>query len=942
MKCFYCSNVSEVELKGFCISCGKKLDKICHSCEISYEENANFCMSCGGKLEELPEKADSEEILIDEHIEVKVKDDDDEVFVLEEVVPDSDVVVEKEEPESFEPKESDDIEIEVNGSVSEVLVEDVSAIEEKNKEKSESKSKQLKKIKSKKEQKPAKEHEEADIIVKVEGKTGSESEENVDFDALFDELSSLDVFSQESAEEEGKRVDLEEVKEDGDEENGKEGGDFSLNSEKILVKEPDQYLLNPAKVDEEYNVSFDLLIDKTVTPECEKSCIPMLRKIEERLRICKGGAFYFKGSSGSGKNHFVNRLKGFAEKNVGEDGYNIVVSDANIFDFDFMIFINVIKALMKITSTDPGVVKKKFDKLFGEALPDNKKECLSALICLNFSPVKTKLPKHDIEYLLSYVLYGLSRNKPVLWVINNANALNVRTIKFFAKLNRVFESTPMSVIFVVDPDAAVLANSSKENVYLFEGFPEDRLVEEVGAVLNTKKIPAELEKLLKEKAKGNILFTIQLTEYLKDKGYIFEMKGTWRFSKLPDDFVAPETLDELISLRIDLLSEDVARTLMEFALLNLYEVPKSLFTLVATAGEPCIKELVRKGYLIETPDFLRFTSRSMLTALKKKIKIGKKEKVFYKELVSKLASTPAEIYHLNKHWLLLSYISLGGIVDRRMNPFLFSSAVYMEKLGFFEISQRSYQTIVSSFEPDDANDDFKILPEIKNARLWRIIEPQWAKIFWDKLAKYAKTRFNYHLELVARGELLLLEEDVDMGAIADVIKKLHTAGCYEEEIGLIDRATDIFINSGSYHDANTLATRGYKILRDVIVKYDGKGVSPAEFIYSLYIRCACKLAEVCIILNDNDKANAILEEALEYAEKYSVSYFKSKILLLLGKIRYARKSEWEGLMKDGFYNAIIGMDFSIIKAFLHFFEDNNFEDKEWVTPFIEYKNWINF
>lgn len=723
----------------------------------------------------------------------------------------------------------------------------------------------------------------------------------------------------------------------------KEDSIFKFNNEKILVKEPSQYFLSPAEVHDKYDVSLDSLIQETVKKEFEESCVPMFRKIEENFRICKGGCFYLKGSSGSGKSYIVNRLKKFAEKNTADSGYNIVVTDANIFDFDFMIFISFIKSLMRIKSNDVNTVKKKFDKLFGEALPESKKECLSALICLNFSPVKTKLPKHDIEYLLSYVLYGLSRSKPVLWVINNANTMNVRSIKFFASLDRVFNSTPMSVVFVVDPDASIINNAVEENVYEFKGFPEDRLIEEVAVALNTKKIPTELEKLLKEKAHGNMLFTIQLAEYLKDRGFIFEMKGSWRFSKLPDDFICPEDLDELISQRVDMLPEDISRTLREFTLLNLYEVPKSLFTLVSTTGASCVEELVKKGYLIETPDFLRFTSRSILTALKKKVKIGKQERAFYREVVTKLASTPAEIYQLNKHWLLLSYINLGGIVDRRMNSFLFSSAVYMEKLGFFEISQRSYQTIISSFEQDDTNDDLRILPEIKNARLWRIVEPQWAKIFWEKLVNYSKMRSDYHLELVSRGELLLIEKDnVEMSSVAEVVKKLHMAGCYEEEIGLIDRTTDVLVNAGNYLDAVTFATRGYKILRDIITKYDGKGVSPAEFVYALYIRCACKLAEVCIMLNDYDKAFAILEEALEYAEKYSVSYFKSKILYLMGKIRFVQKDDWEELMKDGFYNAIIGMDFTIIKAFFYFFEENSFEEKEWVAPFVEYKNWINF
>ena len=267
----------------------------------------------------------------------------------------------------------------------------------------------------------------------------------------------------------------------------------------------------------------------------------------------------------------------------------------------------------------------------------------------------------------------------------------------------------------------------------------------------------------------------------------------------------------------------------------------------------------------------------------------------------------------------------------------------MEKLGFFEIAQRSYQTIISSFEADDAEDDFRILPEIKNARLWRIVEPQWAKIFWEKLLTYAKQHFDYHLELLAKSELLLLDEkNINFVAVADIIKKFHLAGCYEDEFRLIDKTTDILIGNGNHLEANTFAVRGYKLLRDVIVKSDGKGVRPAEFIYILYIRSACKLAEICIMLKNFPQAVEILEEALNYAEKFGVSYFKSKIMFLLGKIRMMNGEQWEDLIKDGFSNALISMDFSILKSFLHFFEENGLENKDWVEPFLEYKNCMNF
>ena len=711
-----------------------------------------------------------------------------------------------------------------------------------------------------------------------------------------------------------------------------------------LQEEP-AFRLKPHSVNETYDVSFDRLVSETVTAEFEESCTPMLRKIEQNLRVCKGGAFFLRGESGIGKSCFFVKMREYAEKHGGSDSetFNLVVSDANVFDFDFMIFINLIKKLMKISSNDPAEIKEKFNSVFGEALPDNKKECLNALICLNFVPLKTKLPKHDIEYLIAYVLYALSRSKPVLWFINNANALNMRTVKFLANLKSLFDSAPMAVICAVDPNATVLADADPENIYDFKGFDEERLANAVFATLGTKRIPAEMEKLLHEKAGGNMLFAMQLTEYLKDLGLIFEMKGSWRFAKLPDDFNCPAGIDELIAKRVAMLPEDLFLTLKEFTLLNLYSVPRNFFSLVSTTGAECVDDLIKKGYLAPDGDSVRFAARAIMQALKKMIKIGKQERAFYRNTVDKLVSTDSEIPSINKHWLLLSYINSGGIIDKKMNSFLFSSAVYMEKLGFFEISQRSYQTIISSFEVDDAEDDFRILPEIKNARLWKIIEPQWAKIFWEKLLTYAKQHFDYHLEMLAKSEILLLDEkNINLPSIAEIIKKFHTAGCYEDEFRLIDKTTDILIGNSEHLEANTFAVRGYKLLRDVIVKSDGKGVRPAEFIYILYIRSACKLAEICITLKNYPQATEILEEALNYAEKFGISYFKSKIMFLLGKIKKMNGEDWEELIKEGFSNALISMDFTILKGFLYFFEENGLENRDWVEPFLEYKNCMNF
>ncbi len=936
VKCFYCNSETNNDSSKNCESCSKELLKVCEKCGIKFEKSANFCMSCGGKLTDIEFEED--------------------VFILEEVDEDN-------SDQSENPEEAEMLEIEVLEDLNEDGGEELLILEENdNKEpvlSTEKKSTKVDKedhqiekggyfgtagqektdgepkVEERKKKKPGKK--------KLDPQKENSASNGSELDVLFDELGKVEKPDAEGGGGEFEtpaKVNFEDIDDDPIVE------DLKIENINISgVKKPDpKKYLKPVKIEDTYEISFDELSKTVITSEFEESCKPLLGKVQSNLVKGSGGIFFLRGDAGNGTGILVNRLKNFADEKNSSQSYNIAVSDANGFDFDFMIFIDLIRKLMKIKSSDVNVVRKKFDKLFGETLPKNKKECLSALICLNFIPLKTKLPKHDIEYLLAYVFYGLSRGKPVVWFVNNANVLNVRSIRFLDSLKKVFESMPMAVVMVVDPEASVLDIAEKDNVFDFKGFPEDKLKLEVAKSLNAKTIPAELEKLLKEKAKGNMLFTLQLAEYLKDKGFIFEMKGSWRFSKLPDDFKCPESLDELLAQRTELLPGVVAKVLKELALLNLFEVPKVLVDLVCGEQKEIVDDLVKKGYLLEAESSYRFASRTMLTSLRKNIKIGRAERSFYRDVVTKLSSTTAEIYQLNKHWLLLSYINLGGIVDKRLNSFLFSSAVYMEKLGFFEISQRSYQTIISSFESDNPFDDFKILPELKSARLWRFVDPQWGKLFWEKLENYALRKNNYHLELLAKSELLLLErEKIDFSAVAELLKKMHLSGLYEDEISLIDKTTDILIDTENYIDANTFAVRAYKILRDVVTRYDGKGVPPADFIYVLFVRCSCKLSEVCIMLGDLDKASAILEEALEYAERYEMSYFKSKVQFFLGKIKFESKDpSWKDYMKDGFYNAIIGMDFAIIKSFLYFFESNDLEKEEWVSPFLEYKNWINF
>ncbi len=687
--------------------------------------------------------------------------------------------------------------------------------------------------------------------------------------------------------------------------------------------------------------SFDKLRSFFTNSDIFESAEEIFLKAESAFASSKGGTAFIRGKAGYGKSFFAEKIKEYIKKTPDSE-ISFVVSEVNAFDFDYMIFISLINELMEVKNASIENVFAKLDEFFGKSLPKSKKECIAALLSLNFIPLKTKLPKKDVEYLISFMLYIISRQKPVVWIIDNADFLNIRSVNFFRDLKHVFKNIPFFVIFLASPEATVLQIAKSEEITDFPGFSEKETLEYIGKYLGTNRIPTDIEKELKKHV-PNIFYSMQLVDYLKDKNVIFQMRDSWRFSKLPDNFIYPSTIEELIDERIKMLSPKVQEVLRRLLLLKLFYIPAPLFNLIFNASAGEINVLINNNYIVREGEFYKFKFQSMFNLLSKKIKIGEDEKLFYRAIVKKLVSANPEVYKMNKQWLLLSYINLGGIVDRSLNSFLFSSAAYMERLGFFEIAQRSYQTILSSFSANEKHSDLKILLEIKNAGLWRFIEVNWAKIFWENLKKVSHKQHFYHMNLISKAQLLLLDEKtLNVKEILEAIKQLHKAGCYEDEIAFIDRVVELLLDANNSSDAFKLAFRAYKIMKDIIEKWDEKGKASADFISKLLVRSTIKLAEVYIVLNNLNEAKEKLMEALIIAEDLNNSYFISKIKFLIGKIKFILNENWEEELRDGFYQALSGMDFAILRQFYLFFEEKNLENKEWIIPYLEFKNWINF
>ncbi len=725
-----------------------------------------------------------------------------------------------------------------------------------------------------------------------------------------------------------------------EEEKNDAAGDIAPQASEVTIRESRQEL-NPYLSDTTYAISLQELSDAVAVKVTDPAIPALFDAMSRALATSKGGFFTIEAPAGSGKGQFTAAVEQFSQQNALND-VNIVISTVNPFDFDYTMFTHLVRSVLNLRTTDPQQVRGKLDKYFAGTLPEGKRESLTALLCLNFAPVQMKLPKNDLEYLLAFMCYWAARNKPVLWIVDNAGQINLRSLRFFKNLRRVFAYIPITVLFVCDRSAQITELVRDENRFRFGGVPHSERLATVRDFLKTPRLPADIEKVL-NKPEHNVLYTQELLRLLIELGFIFDMRGSWRFQKIPDDLKIPDTLDELVLMRYTRLEPAVAQMLRRLVMLSLYQLPGPFLRLLFEDGGPLLDTLVAKQYLTVDGDVYRFTSRAMVHILKKTFKLEADDRKFYRDVVLKLSTAP-DMAGINRHWLLLSYLNLGGITERKYNSFLYSSAVYMEKLGFFELAQRCYQSILSSFGKNQDYKNFRLYLELKNAKLWGFSDPQWARLFWQTMFDTAKIEGLLHIQLVAQGELFLLETDkIVIQDVVDVVKQLHRAGCYEDEISIIDRMTDLLLRTDNIQDAKIFAMRAFRIMEDIRSR-DQQEVTdldndPATIIF---IRAACKLAEVHIAGREYNDAIAVLEGALELAMSYNISYFKAKVMLLLSRIKFASGEDWESLIEEGFLQATQGMDFPIMKSYFLFFEEQRLESRDWLRPYLEYKNWINF
>jgi class 3 adenylate cyclase/tetratricopeptide (TPR) repeat protein len=169
--------------------------------------------------------------------------------------------------------------------------------------------------------------------------------------------------------------------------------------------------------------------------------------------------------------------------------------------------------------------------------------------------------KERTHQLLAQMLARASVTTPVVLVIENLHWIDASSEEFLKSLARVLPEHRMLVLLTTRPGPDTTARwlpPGTETIAL-EGLDPSHLRDMVGATLGADVVADPLFRLLLAKGEGNPLYVEEIVRQLQETGGIALEGGEARLSA--DSVSVPDTINDIISARVDRLVEDLKHTL---------------------------------------------------------------------------------------------------------------------------------------------------------------------------------------------------------------------------------------------------------------------------------------------------------------------------------------------------------------------------------------------
>ena len=189
-------------------------------------------------------------------------------------------------------------------------------------------------------------------------------------------------------------------------------------------------------------------------------------------------------------------------------------------------------------------------------------------------------PALQAQYIAAYkkLLKLASRNTPIVIVCEDIHWADPSSVELGSQIISIAATDPVVFVFVTRPDkestgwrlisqAHEIGGVGTTELYLAPLSDSDSK-QLVHNLLNIESLPDSLRQLILAKAEGNPFFVEEVLRMLIDRGGIAVQDNKWTVTREINNIEIPDTLQGVLTARIDRLPEDAKRTLQIAAVIG--------------------------------------------------------------------------------------------------------------------------------------------------------------------------------------------------------------------------------------------------------------------------------------------------------------------------------------------------------------------------------------
>ncbi len=313
----------------------------------------------------------------------------------------------------------------------------------------------------------------------------------------------------------------------------------------------------------------------------------------EKLKQGQGGIIVVTGEAGLGKSRLVSDFR----RQVNRDGTNgnkpLWLFGRGLSyrqSFTNRLIVDILHRYLELPENpDPALVRMRLeamgDDLFGPRAPEVV-PFLATLLGLKLDEqVAASLPLDDPQALQQRVFVAvgewleiLAQKQPVILVFEDLHWADPNSVKVIEYLFSLTLKHPILIICVTRPEREstfwnVKIRGAKDYPDRFVELTLWPLTDEesrqlIKHLLNLDDMPAATEQLLLKRAEGNPLFLEEVLRSLIESGIIRRSRGRWEITRTITEIDIPNTLQGVLTARIDRLEEPVKRVMQIAAVIG--------------------------------------------------------------------------------------------------------------------------------------------------------------------------------------------------------------------------------------------------------------------------------------------------------------------------------------------------------------------------------------